>query len=137
MSFLFGKKSKQPPASLPPATRDVHTSGGSRGPSGQQQPNGVNLKGQTPTPERSVNNSIGGANTPSPEHGPDQRGALDQESQVSGCRRHQAPMRLAPKAYGMTLTSSQSSMALDLPSLDPLLQSAQTMLHLILGRNGD
>ncbi|CAO1600124.1 Negative regulator of mitotic exit [Xanthoria calcicola] len=81
MSFLFGKKSKQPPASLPPATRDVHTSGGSRGPSGQQQPNGVNLKGQTPTPERSVNNSIGGANTPSPEHGPDQRGALDQESQ--------------------------------------------------------
>ncbi|KAI4284968.1 MAG: hypothetical protein L6R38_001035 [Xanthoria sp. 2 TBL-2021] len=81
MSFLFGKKSKQPPAGLPPATRDVHTSGGSRGPSGQQQPNGVNPKGQTPTPERSVNNSIGGANTPSPEHGPDQRGALDQESQ--------------------------------------------------------
>ncbi|KAL8995541.1 MAG: hypothetical protein Q9169_004743 [Polycauliona sp. 2 TL-2023] len=81
MSFLFGKKSKQPPAGLPPATRDVHTSGGSRGPSGQQQPNGVTPKGQTPTPERSVNNSIGGANTPSPEDGPDQRGAPDQELQ--------------------------------------------------------
>ncbi|KAL9637893.1 MAG: hypothetical protein Q9204_001697 [Flavoplaca sp. TL-2023a] len=81
MSFLFGKKSKQPPAGLPPATRDVHTSGGSRGPSGQQQPNGVNSKGQTPTPERSVNNSIGGANTPSPEDGSDQRGATDQDLQ--------------------------------------------------------
>ncbi|KAL8924824.1 MAG: hypothetical protein Q9172_002488 [Xanthocarpia lactea] len=82
MSFLFGKKSKQPPAGLPPATRDVHTSGGSRGPFGQQQPNGgVTPKGQTPTPEKSVNNSIGGANTPSPEHAPDQRGAPDNELQ--------------------------------------------------------
>ncbi|KAL8778807.1 MAG: hypothetical protein Q9213_007242 [Squamulea squamosa] len=80
MSFLFGKKSKQPPAGPPPATRDVHTSGATRGPSGPQQPNRINPKGQTPTSERSVNNSISGANTPSPEHAPDQRGMPDQDS---------------------------------------------------------
>ncbi|KAL8767492.1 MAG: hypothetical protein Q9209_005999 [Squamulea sp. 1 TL-2023] len=81
MSFLFGKKSKQPPPGHPSATRDVHTPGVSRGPSGPQQPNGINPKGQTPTSERSVNNSISGANTPSPEHAPDQRGVPDQDLQ--------------------------------------------------------
>ncbi|KAL8708094.1 MAG: hypothetical protein Q9220_006947 [cf. Caloplaca sp. 1 TL-2023] len=82
MSFLFGKKSKQPQGALPQAARDVHTSGGSRGPSGQQQPNGLTPKAQTPTPGSSVGNSIGGANTPSPEQGSDQRPApTDQEMQ--------------------------------------------------------
>ncbi|KAL8686912.1 MAG: hypothetical protein Q9218_006773 [Villophora microphyllina] len=85
MSFLFGKKSKQPPNALPPATRDVHTSGGTRSASAQQQqPNGVTTKGPTPTgptptPGSSVSHSIGGANTPSPEHGQDQRGAEEQD----------------------------------------------------------
>ncbi|KAL9004384.1 MAG: hypothetical protein Q9188_002800 [Gyalolechia gomerana] len=81
MSFLFGRKNKQPQAALPPATRDVHTSGGSRSASGQQQPNGVMSKGPAPTPGSSVSNSIGGANTPSPEQGPDQRSAMDQDLQ--------------------------------------------------------
>ncbi|KAL8838292.1 MAG: hypothetical protein Q9170_002189 [Blastenia crenularia] len=83
MSFLFGRKSKQTPGALPPATRDVHTSGGSRSASAQQQPNGVTAKGPTPTPGSSVSNSIGGPNTPSPEQGADQRPSQDQESQYA------------------------------------------------------
>ncbi|KAI4235518.1 MAG: hypothetical protein LQ352_008088, partial [Teloschistes flavicans] len=83
MSFLFGKKNKQPPNALPPATRDVHTSGGSRSASAQQQqPNGLPTKGPTPTPGSSVSHSIGGANTPSPEHGQDHRGGEEQEVSV-------------------------------------------------------
>ncbi|KAL8638736.1 MAG: hypothetical protein Q9228_004135, partial [Teloschistes exilis] len=90
MSFLFGKKNKQPANALPPATRDVHTSGGSRSASAQQQqqqqqqpppqPNGLAAKGPTPTPGSSVSHSIGGANTPSPDHAQDHRPAEDQES---------------------------------------------------------
>ncbi|KAL9603564.1 MAG: hypothetical protein Q9219_001067 [cf. Caloplaca sp. 3 TL-2023] len=81
MSFLFGRKNKQPQGALPPATRDVHTSGGSRSASGQQQPNGATSKAPTPTPGTSVSNSVGGANTPSPEQRPDTRGGHDQETQ--------------------------------------------------------
>ncbi|KAL8917370.1 MAG: hypothetical protein Q9208_007988 [Pyrenodesmia sp. 3 TL-2023] len=84
MSFFFGKKNKQPPNALPPATRDVHTSGGSRSASAQQQqqqPNGTISKGPTPPPGSSVNHSSGGANTPSPEQETEQRGASDGDMQ--------------------------------------------------------
>ncbi|KAL9611684.1 MAG: hypothetical protein Q9167_003679 [Letrouitia subvulpina] len=60
MSFLFGKKNKQPHNALPPASRDVHTSGGSKA-----QPNGINS----------------GTNTPSPDQRDDPRGGLDAEMQ--------------------------------------------------------
>ncbi|KAL8704230.1 MAG: hypothetical protein Q9201_002607 [Fulgogasparrea decipioides] len=81
MSFLFGKKSKQPQTALPPATRDVHTSGGSRNLSAQQHPNGPTSKGPTPPPGNNVHNPTGGANTPSPEQRPDSRGGQDQNMQ--------------------------------------------------------
>ncbi|KAL8808276.1 MAG: hypothetical protein Q9200_004326 [Gallowayella weberi] len=101
MSFLFGKKNKQPPAGLPQASRDVHTSGGSRNVSGQQQPNGALTKAQSPTPERSHNNSIAGANTPSPEHGQDQRGGPDQDLPY-GAR----PPLTAPSSQGTVNNAS-------------------------------
>ncbi|KAL8683432.1 MAG: hypothetical protein Q9186_000585 [Xanthomendoza sp. 1 TL-2023] len=101
MSFLFGKKNKQPPAGLPQANRDVHTSGGSRNVSGQQQQNGAVTKAQSPTPEKSVNNSIAGANTPSPEHGQDQRGGPDQELPY-GAR----PPLTAPSSQGSVNNAS-------------------------------
>lgn len=82
MSFLFGRKNKQTPAGLPPATRDVHTSGGTRSASGPQNPNGVRSKDPTPTPGSNVSNSVGGANTPSPDQGVEQRGASDGDMQV-------------------------------------------------------
>ncbi|KAL8715662.1 MAG: hypothetical protein Q9225_006338 [Loekoesia sp. 1 TL-2023] len=88
MSFLFGRKTKQPQTALPPATRDVHTPGGSRSTSAQQQPNGVTSKAQTPTPGSSVYNSAGGANTPSPEQGSEQRGGQDQDLQYA----HRPPL---------------------------------------------
>ncbi|KAI4192897.1 MAG: hypothetical protein LQ346_004096 [Caloplaca aetnensis] len=81
MSFLFGKKNKQPQNALPPATRDVHTSGGSRSASAQQQPNGPTGKGPTPTPGGSASHSLGGANTPSPEQEVGQRGPSDGDMQ--------------------------------------------------------
>lgn len=82
MSFLFGKKSKQQANNaLPPATRDITSSGGQG-----QPPPPVNGSGsreiektrggpqsQTPTPGGSVNNSlnslqnVGNAPTPEPK----------------------------------------------------------------------
>lgn len=82
MSFLFGRKSKQTQAALPPATRDVHTPGGSRSTSGPQLPNGVTSKGPTPTPANNLSNSLAGSNTPSPDQGVEQRGASDGDMQV-------------------------------------------------------
>ncbi|KAL8990405.1 MAG: hypothetical protein Q9177_000935 [Variospora cf. flavescens] len=83
MSFLFGRKNKQTPAALPPATRDVHTSGGTRSASGPQNPNGVRSKDPTPTPGSNVSNSVGGANSPSPDQGVEQRGASDGDMQYA------------------------------------------------------
>lgn len=88
MSFLFGKKKAAQNAPVPPASRDGHTSGGSN--SSIPTVNGLKSnKGpattQSPTPGSSVNNSIdsaGGAATPSPEHGPEQRGGPEPEVQV-------------------------------------------------------
>lgn len=102
MSFLFGKK-KQAHNPLPPATRETHTSGGTattssiptanghkskdRGPGGAQSPPpgppAASLSG--PAVGNSVNNSINSiseARTPSPDHGPDQRGGLEQDVPV-------------------------------------------------------
>ncbi|KAI4162765.1 MAG: hypothetical protein LQ342_003652 [Letrouitia transgressa] len=93
MSFLFGKKSKQPHSALPPATRDVHTSGGSK-----SQPNGVNS----------------GTNTPSPDQRDDPRGGLDAEVQY-GPRpptNGASPPHAALYPWSqrrMTFTSNQSS----------------------------
>ncbi|KAI4091333.1 MAG: hypothetical protein LQ344_004193 [Seirophora lacunosa] len=83
MSFLFGRKSKQTQAALPPATRDVHTPGGSRSTSGPQLPNGVTSKGPTPTPANNLSNSLAGSNTPSPDQGVEQRGASDGDMQYA------------------------------------------------------
>ncbi|KAL8967681.1 MAG: hypothetical protein Q9183_002804 [Haloplaca sp. 2 TL-2023] len=116
MSFLFGKKSKQPQNALPPATRDVHTSGGSRSASSQQQSNGASSKGLTSTPGSSVSQNVGGANTPSPEQASGQHENHDQSMQYS-----QRPPLSGPSPPGsmnnaspypwsqrrMTFTSSQ------------------------------
>jgi hypothetical protein len=80
MSFLFGKKSKQPSNALPPATREITSSHGP----GQPPPAAVNgaasrdvekprggPSSQTSTPGGSVNNSLSSlqnpANAPTPE----------------------------------------------------------------------
>ena len=89
MSFLFGKK-KSAHGTLAQQPREAPI---------PEKPNGVvpvtnGIKEkdkslgapQTSTPSSSVNNSLnslGGANTPSPEHGHGARGGPDQDSQVS------------------------------------------------------
>ena len=89
MSFLFGKKKETKTAGAPPASRDGIPTGGTN--TTITAANG--LKGrergpsttQSPTPGSSVDNSVnsaGGAHTPSPDHGPDQRGGPGQELQV-------------------------------------------------------
>lgn len=102
MSFLFGKK-KQSHNALPPATRETHTSGGTgttssiptangikskdRGPGGAQSPPPGPPPGSLPGPTSggSVNNSINSiseAHAPSPDHGLDQHGGLEQDLPV-------------------------------------------------------
>ncbi len=90
MAFLFKSKKHQNTA-LPPASRDNHTSEGPKvsGPI----VNGIKEKEKEKfarpvqtTPNSSVNNSLnslGGANTPSPEHGVGSREKPEQEPQVS------------------------------------------------------
>lgn len=95
MSFLFGKKKegreakgeKDGKPAVSPLGRDVHSAQGSGNPLPQM--NGVRSKERgpgvsSPAPGASVNASAGsieGTNTPSPEHGHDQR-AIDHEVQV-------------------------------------------------------
>ncbi len=89
MSFLFGKKKETKAGGAAPSSRDGLPAGAAN--SSTPATNG--LKGrergpsttQSPTPGSSVENSVntvGGAHTPSPEHGPDQRGGPGQELQV-------------------------------------------------------
>lgn len=102
MSFLFGKK-KQTHNPLPPATRETHTSGGTgttssiptangtrgkdRGPGGAQSPPPGPQPGFLPGPASGSNvnsslNSISEGKTPSPDHGLDQRGGMEQDASV-------------------------------------------------------
>lgn len=89
MAFLFKSKKNQSNNALPPANRDTHTSEGSK--SSIPTVNGIKDKERTggpvqTTPASSVNNSLnslGGAGTPSPEHGSGSRERSEQESQVS------------------------------------------------------
>ena len=89
MSFLFGKKKETKGAGAPPASRDGNIAVGAN----SSIPTANGVKGrergpsttQSPTPGSSVDNSVnsaGGAHTPSPEHGPEQRGGPGQELQV-------------------------------------------------------
>jgi hypothetical protein len=103
MSFLFGKK-KSAQNALPPATRDIHTPGGSSIPTanGVKPKDRVAAVSQTSTPGSSINNSIHsigrGAHTPSPDqgqgqgqgqgpgptlgHGYEQRGGQEKENEM-------------------------------------------------------
>ena len=89
MSFLFGKK-KQSHNALPPATSSPTSHGiktKDRGPGGAQSPPPGPPPGSLPgpTPGGSVNNSINSiseAHAPSPDHGLDQRGGLEQDLPV-------------------------------------------------------
>ena len=89
MSFLFGKKKETKGAGAPPASRDGNTAGAAN----SSIPTANGVKGrergpsttQSPTPGGSLDNSInsgGGAHTPSPEQGLDQRGGPGQELPV-------------------------------------------------------
>ena len=89
MSFLFGKK-KEGKNAIPQRAPDVQNAPGS----GTSVPtlNGVRSKDRgpgvtSPPPAGSVNNSVNSveekALTPSPEHGHNQRGRLEQDMQVS------------------------------------------------------
>ena len=89
MSFLFGKKKQQPPTALPPASRDIHTAGGTSTTAptvnGAKDKDKPGARKQTPTPGSSVNNSmnsLGGAATPSPEQNLGARGGVEQDLQV-------------------------------------------------------
>ncbi|KAL5114242.1 Negative regulator of mitotic exit [Pleosporales sp. CAS-2024a] len=73
MSFLFGKKNKQPSSALPPATRDITSS---HGPAPAAAPAAALRDGdktrpgpqsQTPTPGGSVNNSFSSLTSSTPE----------------------------------------------------------------------
>ena len=89
MSFLFGKKKETKATGAPPAPRDGNSAGGANssvpaanGPKGRERGPSTT---QSPTPGSSVDTSVssaGGAHTPSPEHGPEQRGGPGQEVQV-------------------------------------------------------
>ena len=89
MAFLFKSKKSQSNNALPPANRDIHTSEGSK-PS-IPTVNGFKDKEKAggpiqTTPSSSVNNSLnslGGAGTPSPEHGSGSREKSEQDTQVS------------------------------------------------------
>lgn len=93
MAFLFKSKKHQNNA-LPPASRDIHTSEGSK-PSvatvnGVKEKDKVGGPAQNTTPSSSVNNSLnslGGAGTPSPEQFPAAREKPEQDSQVSNPNR--------------------------------------------------
>lgn len=83
MAFLFKSKKNPPPGSLPPATRNIHTSEGTSPVSGLA--NGLREGGavQSPTSSGSVNNSINsvpGTNSPDPTR---MRQRAESESQVS------------------------------------------------------
>jgi hypothetical protein len=99
MSFLFGKKNKQPANALPAATRDITSSHGPGQATPPVAPNGAPVREvektragpqmQTPTPERSVNNSLSSlqnqplANAPEPKA---LRDRADPNSQVNSTR---------------------------------------------------
>lgn len=89
MSFLFGKKKETKTVGGVPSSRD----GPPAGAAASSIPTTNGLKGrergpsttQSPTPGSSIDNSVnsvGETLTPSPEHGPDQRGGPGQELQV-------------------------------------------------------
>ena len=92
MSFLFGKKKDTKPAGALPASRDGNPTAGTNTTAAaannlKSRERGPNTA-QSPTPGSSVDNSInsaGGAHTPSPEQGADQRGGTGQEMQVCQC----------------------------------------------------
>lgn len=101
MSFLFGKKKETKTVGGAPSSRDGLPAGGAA----SSIPTTNGLKGrergpsttQSPTPGSSLDNSVnsvGGAHTPSPERGPDQRGGPGQETQVC-----YAPNVLPSKSY--------------------------------------
>ena len=91
MAFLFKSKKNQN-NTLPQANRDVHTSEGSK--PAAPTVNGIKEKDKAgapvqTTPSSSVNNSLnslGGAGTPSPDHGSGMRDKTEQDSQVSSCK---------------------------------------------------
>ena len=88
MSFLFGKK-KQFSNSPNSGGRDGHPPGGSSASiptvNGPKEREKQSSGAQSITPDSSVNNSLnslGGAATPSPEHGVASRTSHEQDSQV-------------------------------------------------------
>lgn len=101
MSFLFGKKKQQPATALPPASRDIHTAGGTSTTAptvnGAKEKDKPGARTQTPTPGSSVNNSLnslGGGATPSPEQNLGARVGGEQDLQVRAVRNPDAPVPL-------------------------------------------
>ena len=115
MSFLFGKKNKQQPNALPPATRDITSSSGP----GSQIPtaNGAGArdfdKGRsgpqagTPTPGASVNNSLSSLN-PATATSPEPktlRDRTDSDFQVGLLLNHRTSIRLESVLKCLLLTT--------------------------------
>lgn len=89
MAFLFKSKKQQSNNAVPPPNRDIHTSEGPKSSiptvNGFKDQERAGGPVQT-TPSSSVNNSLnslGGADTPSPEHGSGSKDRPEQDSQVS------------------------------------------------------
>ena len=159
MSFLFGKKKETKGVGVPPASRDGNVASGAN----SSIPTANGMKGrergpgttQSPTPGSSVDNSInsgGGAHTPSPEQGLEQRGGPAQEQPVCHTVRESRPTSYC-SFYAFRTSNYKSpvnsglgrrfaniicprSMALDLASM-VLRHQMSTLRRCILGHNDD
>jgi hypothetical protein len=125
MSFLFGKKNKQPANALPAATRDITSSHGPGQATPPVAPNGAPVRDvektrpgpqtQTPTPDRSVNNSLSSlqnqplANAPEPKALRDRADPNSQVHSPCGLSMHHSECMLTALKNARTLGSPPDS----------------------------
>ncbi|CEJ55960.1 hypothetical protein PMG11_02188 [Penicillium brasilianum] len=140
MAFLFKSKKNQQGTTLPPATRNVHTSEGAPSAGGPPpMTNGIKegnaFAQQTPTPSSSYNNSLNSATSPTSPDPVRMRQRAESESQVQ--RPQQPPNGVSPTSPNSSLYPwSQRRLNFSSPQMNPFPRYGAA-INAVASKEGD